>query len=83
MEKKELRNKIEEIFKEILPDLSELSDNTSSGDVQAWDSLNHVMLISKIENQFNIKFELTDMLSMQNFGEICRAVETKLQENEL
>lgn len=74
----DIRNKIEQVFSEILKVDPPLEDALSSGDIRAWDSLNHIVLINKIEESFGISFELDEMLTMQSFGEICNAVEKKV-----
>lgn len=79
MNNQEIRKIIKDIFRETFPSAGEPEDQTSSADIRSWDSLNHVVLISKVEAHFNIKFELMDMLAMQSFGEICRAVEKKIR----
>lgn len=73
----EIRQKIEQVFAEILKVEPPLADALSSGDVHAWDSLNHIVLINTIEEAFGISFELDEMLTMQSFGEICTAVGKK------
>ena len=73
----DIRKRIEQVFEEILKVNPPLEDSLSSGDIHAWDSLNHVVLMNKIEELFGISFELDEMLTMQSFGEICAAVEDK------
>lgn len=74
----EIRLKVEEVFRGLFPEAGEFSDDISSEDIRAWDSLNHIVLISKIEEKFAIKFELDEILTMQTFGEICIGVDKKL-----
>lgn len=73
----EIRNRIEKVFAEIFRVTPPLPDTLSSGDIHGWDSLNHIVLISRIEESFGISFELDEMLTMQSFGEICTAVAKK------
>jgi len=79
MEEKLLDQKLREIFKALFKNPPELRDDSSSKDIADWDSLRHVMLITEIENQFGIKFDLDEMLSMSNFGEIRQFVSAKIQ----
>jgi acyl carrier protein len=74
----EIRNKIEKVFEETFKVEPPLDDTLSSGDINAWDSLNHIVLINNVEESFNISFELDEMLTMQSFGEICDAVRKKV-----
>ena len=43
----------------------ELNANFKFGDVERWDSLAHITLITELEDTFNIMFETEDIL---NFG---------------
>lgn len=52
-----------------------INANTSSNDVEGWDSLHHIMIINEIENQCSVKFDFLDMLEMKTVGDICKAVE--------
>ena len=78
MDSKIVDQKLRDIFYTMFPNLSELNDNSSSKDIIAWDSLRHVMLITEIENQFEIKFDLDEMLSMKTFGDIRQNIASKL-----
>lgn len=70
---------INQIFIDLFDDnsivLTELSDTS---DVEAWDSLNHIQVITAIEKHFKIRFELNDLLNFQNIGDLCRGVQSKL-----
>ena len=55
-----------------------LSDNTVAGDVIGWDSLAHAELLLKIENEFQIEFNLMDMMNMNSLGELKELVNAKI-----
>ncbi len=74
----DIRKRIEEVFAATFRVTPPLQDTLSSGDIRAWDSLNHIVLINKIEKSFGISFDLDEMLTMQSFGEICNAVKKKV-----
>jgi acyl carrier protein len=52
------------VFPELSPD--EI-DTASTYTVDNWDSLRAVTLVAAIEEEFNIEFELEDMLSFTSF----------------
>lgn len=52
--------------------------NTQPGDVPAWDSMGHVTLVSSLEQEFGVTFDVDDLMEMENVREICRIVGTKL-----
>lgn len=51
----------------------EMSGNTTAAEVPTWNSLSHVMFIASIENHFDIKFDLLQMIDMKSIGDIARA----------
>jgi acyl carrier protein len=51
---------------------------TEPNDVPAWDSMGHVTLASSLEQEFGVSFDVDDLMEMENVGEICRIVRSKL-----
>ena len=50
---------IQNIFRDIFDeDNLVIEDSTNSGEIEDWDSLNHINLISAIEKEYKIKFNL-------------------------
>lgn len=47
---------------------SDLLDSTAYNELQAWDSLTHLKIISRIEEAFSIEMEVDDIIAMENFG---------------
>lgn len=66
------------IFQEILKkDHLTLTIETTAQDVEGWNSLTNMLLISRIEKEFNIRFTFRDIVRFKNVGDICNAVLTK------
>jgi acyl carrier protein len=79
MERNEIRNRIQEIFRTVLKkDNLELSEQLTANDVAGWDSLSHMLIISEIETAFDIKFKLKDLNKMKNVGILIDIVTAKL-----
>ncbi len=57
-----------------------LEDKLTAADVDGWDSLSHMMIISEIENRFDIKFKLKELNKMNNFGDLVELVKTKKEQ---
>ena len=75
----ELLNQVNTIFQEVFEDTTlTVNNNTTAKDIDSWDSLNHVLLISSIENKFNITFELDEMILFKNVGDIINAIQSKI-----
>ena len=80
MNKKELRIKLKDIFQNIFEDDKiELTDDLSAKDVDNWDSLTHMILITEIEEKFEIKFSLKDLNQLENVGDLLRIISIKTE----
>lgn len=79
MERAEIFATLTEIFEDIL-DLEnlELTDETTADDVDGWDSLVHITLISEIESEFGIKFPMKNVLTMKNVGELVDIIQEEV-----
>jgi acyl carrier protein len=67
------------IFREVFSDNSiELRDNMTADDVERWDSLSHMIMITTVEKEFNIKFKLKDLNKMKQVGDLISTIEGKL-----
>lgn len=79
MERKEIFEKLNEIFIDIL-DLEEinLTEQTCSDDIDEWDSLSHIQLIVAIEKAFGLKFKAQEMISWKNVGAMVDCMLSKM-----
>lgn len=69
---------VTDIFKRVFKDPGlVLTDSMTAHDVAAWDSLNHLVLMSEIEGHFKIKFKLRELLGIENVGDLLNAVTAK------
>ena len=69
MDRQEVFKRLNEIFQDIFAD-EELvvTDETCADDVEDWDSLRHITLISAVEKAFGMKFAMKEVLEMENVG---------------
>ena len=79
MKKSELVEKLTKIFRNTFdnPNLI-VSDDLTAKDVDNWDSLSHMILISEVENTFGIKFKLKDLNKMKNVGALIEIIISKI-----
>ncbi len=70
MTKEEVLGKLKEIFKDVFDRDIDLTFETTAKDVQGWDSLTHITIISLVEETFSIKFKMKEVISMQNVGDM-------------
>jgi acyl carrier protein len=67
------------IFRDVLEnDDLVITRETTSADVEEWDSLNHIQLVVTIEKQFKLKFISSEIKNWKNVGEMCDAISLKL-----
>ena len=73
--------KLTSLFQEVFenPNLV-LSEKLTANDVDNWDSLTHMILITEIETQFDIKFKLKELNKMKNVGDLLGTITVKLSE---
>ena len=55
-----------------------ISLDTQPGDVPKWDSLGHATLALSLEREFNIRFDIDELMALENVREIVRVVGLKL-----
>ena len=79
MEKKELMDKLTEIFREVMDnDEIVLNDETTSEDIEEWDSLSHIELIDVIGKELGVKIASMEFRGWENVGEMVESLLQKL-----
>ncbi len=79
MTKKEIFEKIQNIFQNVFDNSEMKIENSSnSSNVENWDSLNHINLVVAIQKEFRIKFDLKEIQAFKNVGEMVDLVEKKI-----
>ena len=79
MEKKEVVQKVKAILILVLEhDEFEMKDDLSAAEVNGWDSLTHMVIITSIENEFHIKFKLKELNRLKNMGTLIELIQSKL-----
>lgn len=81
MTRKQIMEEITTIFRNVFDDDEiKLEDKTTAEDIEDWDSLMHITLITAIEDHFNVKFKLKEVIGLQDVGATVDLVEAKLNE---
>lgn len=67
-----------EIVRDVFDDDDvEITEETTARDVEGWDSLNHIRFMVTVEQQFNVRFTSREVESLQNVGDLLRAINSK------
>lgn len=78
MEKQEIVEKITGIFREVFSDNNiVINDEMTANDVENWDSLTHMLMITKVEETFGVKFKLKELNKLKQVGDIISVLEEK------
>ena len=79
MERKDILERVQTVFREELEDETiVLTENSTAKDIEDWDSLSHIQLVSAIEKHFGIRFLSREILSWQNVGEMVDSRAAKI-----
>lgn len=74
MTKSEVMKKIKEILNDLFDDDFDVTENTVADDIDGWDSLAHLQVISAMESGFNIHFTLGEINNFANVGEMADSI---------
>lgn len=67
--------RLNEVFREVFDDDSiTVGPRTTADDIDDWDSLEHISLISAVESEFRMKFKMGEVSTMKNVGEMARII---------
>lgn len=61
---------IDIICKILLFEENQISDSLARDDVEEWDSMSHLVLISECENTFNVSFSDDEVVEIQTIGDL-------------
>lgn len=79
MERKEILAKLNDIFHEVFDDDAlVVTEATTADDIEDWDSLTHITLIASVEDEFDMKFSMKDVIGMKNVGEMVDILEEEV-----
>lgn len=54
-----------------------LSEETRAYQVPGWDSLNHVIMLAAVEDEYAIRFKTAEILRLNNLGDLQALVDNK------
>ena len=78
METKELLETLNGIFRKVLKrDDITLTESTTAHDVEGWDSLTNMVLLTEIEKKFGVRFTFREIVKLKNVGDLCQTILNK------
>lgn len=79
MSKEEVFEKLNEVFRDVFDDEDiTVTEATTADDIEDWDSLEHINLLAAVEQEFGMKFNMGQVVSMKNVGEMAEIIMGKI-----
>ena len=71
MTREEVYATLNEVFQDVFDDESiEVNDETTSDDIEDWDSFEHINLVVAVEEEFSFKIPMGRVGTLENVGEM-------------
>ncbi|MEG1742814.1 MAG: acyl carrier protein [Clostridia bacterium] len=78
MDRTQIYVRLNEVFRDVFDNKKiSVNDKTTSHDIDDWDSLSHITLISAVEDEFKVKFSMKQVSTMKNVGEMVDIIISK------
>jgi acyl carrier protein len=66
------------VFKEVFKETPSISGSTTADDIREWDSMNHMVLIHRLEKKFNIKFDLFRLMDLRSVDDFIQYLQQNI-----
>lgn len=77
MNRSEIVAKTETICRTIFGETAVITKETTATDIEKWDSLNHVVLISSLEKEFGVTFDIMEIIGITRIGDFIELIDKK------
>ena len=75
MNANEIIPRLNSVFRDIFGDDSiSVTADTTSADIEDWDSLAHINLMDAVEHEFGLRFKMREVSSMKNVGDLIMLI---------
>ena len=78
MDARDVFARLDRVVQDVFDDSSiRVNPETTADDIEDWDSLEHITLISAVEREFRMKFKMGEISSMKNVGEMAAIIQER------
>ena len=75
MTREEAYERLTKVFRDVFDDEDiVLCDETTSDDIEDWDSFEHINLVVAVEDEFSFKIPMGKVITMKNVGEMVNII---------
>jgi len=79
-----MAKRVEDVVSEVLGlPLEEINGETGYNNSVSWDSVNHLRLVSELETEFGLNFDIDEITAMENVNAIKAIMEKKRKDNNI
>ncbi|WP_330385340.1 acyl carrier protein [Eisenbergiella tayi] len=79
MTREQIFETLNEVFRDVFDDVGiQVDESTTSKDIEEWDSLEHINLLAAVEQEFGVKFNMGQVVSMKNVGEMADIIMSQI-----
>lgn len=79
MSRNEILERIAQVLRDVFDDDNiEITEKTTANDIEGWDSLTHITVIASVEEEFDIRFEMREVIGFKNIGDMVTAIENEI-----
>ncbi len=79
MTMEQIQSEVQDVFRRVFGnDTLIVTPKTTQEDIEAWDSLEHINILSIIEQQYGIKFNLNEVMEIKTVGDIIDLIARKV-----
>lgn len=79
MSREEVLERLQPVFRDVFDDDGiTVTGETTAADVDGWDSLEHINLVNAVEQEFGMKFDMGQILTMKNVGEMADIIMSRI-----
>jgi acyl carrier protein len=76
-----MKNQVLKIMADVFKiDVNEIPNEIKPGMIEQWDSLRHLLLIVKLEEEFKIRFTDNELIGLKDLDSIIETVTYKLKQ---
>lgn len=76
MTRDEIYERLNAVFRDVFDNQDIcVTESTTAKDIDGWDSLTHISLLSAIEDEFDLSFSMGEAVKMKNVGDMVAIIE--------
>jgi acyl carrier protein len=74
----DIKEQLQNIFREVFKDAClEITPEMTAHHVAHWDSISHLSMIARVEEVFNVKLKLKELMKLKNVGDLLNLLAEK------